>query len=72
MERPATRDDMYQAYSDEHKALYGVRARFAAEWTFEELAEGLEMLREEEEASHAAPASGNGWAYDGDPRALEF
>ena len=72
MDRPATRDDMYQAYSDDHKALYGVRARFAADWSFEELAEGLEMLREEMEADFSAPDHGEGWSYEGDARALEL
>lgn len=71
MDRLATRDDMHMAYSDTHKELYGFRPRDCGEWSFEDFANGLDMLAEESEAMHSAPAQGHGWAYDGDPSALE-
>jgi hypothetical protein len=72
MDRPATRDDMHQCYSDEHKDAYGFRPRDCGDWTFEDFATGIEQLREEAEAELAAPDHGNGWRYDGDPRALDL
>ncbi len=63
-------DELMGEYSDLHKDLYGCRPH-CDDWAERDLVQGIRDLREELEAERAAPASGNGWAYDGDPRALE-
>jgi hypothetical protein len=66
----ATRDDMIDAYSDAHKAATGVRAVPADDWTHDEIGAAITQFIEEAEAEFAAPAHGEGWAFEGDPRAL--
>jgi hypothetical protein len=65
------RSELHNTYSDAYKEIYGVRPRDCADWTADEFVAELDMLAEESEAMHSAPAQGHGWAYDGDPRALE-
>ena len=63
-------DELMSEYSELHKDLYGCRPHCDG-WAEQDLVQGIATLREELEAEQSAPASGNGWAYDGDPRALE-
>lgn len=72
MERQATRDELHNAYSDAHKDVYGVRPQDCEDWTADDFEAGLDMLAEETEAMHSAPAQPHGWSFDGDPRALDF
>jgi hypothetical protein len=64
--------ELYGQYSDAHKEVYGVRARFAWGWSVEDLRAGLDQLAEESEAMFSAPAEGHGWSYEGDLSSLEF
>jgi hypothetical protein len=67
------RDALISDWSDTYKAAYGVRPRFdVGDWTDDELFAEIESLREEAEVSASAPSAGEGWAYEGDPRALDF
>ena len=69
MDTTATREDLYSFYSDQFKDRNGIRPRWAAHWSYQELSDALEHMFEADREPEM-PTSGDGWAYQGSPEGL--